>query len=204
MLITQSHLAAARRDADRLLILIGTLWILASVILTLGQAAVILVYFLPVVFVIALLLAANLVRSGPGPLPLAAFLAGVVFIVAGALLDITVTIVHTPDLRLEGNPVARLLLDSGHSVGFVYGYGALAQSFYLSFLTLMWASLLRQRWAAWPACVWRSTTCRGASIPATWCSPSWRCSSIKPPGASTNSHGSERRRSGTRRERRSA
>jgi hypothetical protein len=147
MEITKAHLSAARRDASRLLVLIVALWLLAGVMIQRGTPAVIVMaYGAPFGLAIALLLAANLVRSGISPLPLAAFLPGVVYILAGAFLDITVTIVFTPDLRLEGNPVARALLDSGHSVLFVYGYAFVAQSFYLAFLTLLWASLLRHRW----------------------------------------------------------
>src|SRR5262245_56014805 len=89
-----------------------------------------LVYILPVLLVLSLIIAVQLARAGTAAAPALAVIAGVVWILGGVAFDIGATIIQTPDLRQETNPIARSLLDSGHPVSFVFGYGAVAQSLY--------------------------------------------------------------------------
>jgi hypothetical protein len=104
-------------------------------------------YAIPVFLAVLLALAVGVERAGPASAPWWAVLLGVAYIVGGAALDITATVVHTPDLSLEQNPIARLLLDGGHSVAFVYGYAAVCQSLDLAFVSCLWIGLLRHRCA---------------------------------------------------------
>jgi hypothetical protein len=67
-------------------------------------------------------LALSLAREGTATTPRVAAGLGIAFIVGGAVFDMTATVMHSPDLRFEGNPIARALLDSGHSLAFVYCY----------------------------------------------------------------------------------
>jgi len=78
-------------------------------------------------------------------MPLATFIAGAVFVGGGAAFDVIATLLHSPDLSNEANPVARFLLDSGHSVTFVLVYGALCQTLLTIGSIFLWGALLSQR-----------------------------------------------------------
>jgi hypothetical protein len=71
-------------------------------------------------------IAFRMMMAGTARIPINAFIAGAGFIAGGAGFDILATLVHSRDLRNETNPVARFLLDSGHSIEFVLIYGGLA------------------------------------------------------------------------------
>ena len=102
-------------------------------------------YALPALTVIALLLAIRITREGTADAPLWVLLPGLLFIMGGAVFDMVATVIHTPDLNLEQNPIARTLLDSGHSVPFVYSYALVCQSLCIGFIGILWAGLLRHR-----------------------------------------------------------
>jgi len=87
----------------------------------------------------------RLMIAGTAPVPGNTFTAGAAFIAAGAGFDIVATLLHSPDLRNETNPFARLLLDSGHSVPFVLAYGAVCQSLLVIGSILLWRGLLAHR-----------------------------------------------------------
>jgi hypothetical protein len=76
-------------------------------------------------------------------------LLGVILILGAASFDMIATLIHSPDLSRECNPVARALLDSGHSVPFVLGYGLLMQGLFLACQCVLWVALLRH----WPCLV---------------------------------------------------
>jgi hypothetical protein len=105
----------------------------------------ILSYALPAVVAGGLILAIRLARQGPGSAPPLAAWLGIAVIVGAGAFDMAATFVHTPDLSQESNPIARALLDSGHSVRFVLTYGLLAQGLYLSCASMLWVALLRHR-----------------------------------------------------------
>lgn len=102
-------------------------------------------YALPALLVMGLILAIQIARVGTATLSPAIFLPGLLFIIGGAVFDMTATILHTPDLSQEQNPIARTLLDGGHSTFFVYSYGFICQSLYLAFVAVLWLGLLRHR-----------------------------------------------------------
>src|SRR5262249_41400670 len=95
-------------------------------------------YALPAVLVVNLALAVRLARAGRAAVPIVAAVLGCAFVVGGAAFDIFATVLHSPNLSDEGNPVARALLDAGHPVAFLYGYAAVGQSLYLLFLCTLW------------------------------------------------------------------
>jgi hypothetical protein len=87
----------------------------------------------------------RLMIAGTAPVPGNICTAGAAFIAGGAGFDIFATILHSPDLRAETNPYARFLLDSGHSVPFVFVYGAVCQSLLAIGSILLWRGLLSHR-----------------------------------------------------------
>ncbi len=102
-------------------------------------------YAIPFLLIPCVALSAALVWAGRGEAPPAGVAAGVAYFVGGALFDIAATLIHSPDLEYEGNPVARALLDSGHSLPFIYAYAAVCQSLTLLTLCLLWVAFLRHR-----------------------------------------------------------
>jgi hypothetical protein len=102
-------------------------------------------YALPVLLTLCLVLAVGLARAGTAGAPAAATLLGIAFILGGPTFDIVATVIHTPDLKLEANPIARTLLDSGHTLPFVYAYGFVAQGLLVLVQCALWVGLLRHR-----------------------------------------------------------
>ena len=90
-------------------------------------------------------LSARIASFGPSPAPTGLLLIGTLFVVGGASLDCGATIWHTPDLSREANVIARALLDSGHSLGFVTAAGVLGQITFGATVVCGWAGLLRHR-----------------------------------------------------------
>lgn len=102
-------------------------------------------YSLPAVGLVALILLDRLVNQGHTRLPAGIAISGGVFIVGGAILDMAVTVAHSPNLELEGNPYIRILLDSQHSLPFVYTHALFTQSLYITLFCGVWIGFLRHR-----------------------------------------------------------
>ncbi|WP_373651114.1 hypothetical protein [Schlesneria sp. DSM 10557] len=102
-------------------------------------------YSLPALGLVALILLDRLVNQGKTGLPWGITFCGGIFIVGGAILDIAVTVAHSPDLELEGNPYIRILLDSQHSLTFVYLHALFTQSLYITLFCGLWIGFLRHR-----------------------------------------------------------
>jgi hypothetical protein len=102
-----------------------------------------LAFLLPVYLAYTIYLAYAIYRLGTGRVPVLPFLAGVAVIVGGVGLDVGATLLKTPTLSREGNLFARLFLDSGFPVSFVYVFGFVAQSLLVLLSCLMWAAFLR-------------------------------------------------------------
>lgn len=102
-------------------------------------------YSLPIIGLLALLLLDRLVSQGETRLPAAVSWGGGAFIVGGAILDIAVTVAHSPDLSMEGNPYVRVLLDSEHSLTFVYIHALATQSLYITLFCGLWLGFLKHR-----------------------------------------------------------
>ena len=68
---------------------------------------------------------------------------GWMYMLGGISFDMAATIIHSPDLSQEMNPIARILLDSGHALSFVYIYGFVMQGILLIFYCIVWAGFLR-------------------------------------------------------------
>lgn len=68
---------------------------------------------------------------------------GILIIAGGIWFDVIATILNTPDLSLEGNPIARLFLDSGFPIGFVYIFSFIAQSLLTVISCALWIALVR-------------------------------------------------------------
>ncbi len=102
-------------------------------------------YSLPAIGLIALILLDRLINQGKTRLPWGITACGGLFIVGGAILDMAVTVAHSPNLELEGNPYIRILLDSQHSLPFVYSHALLTQSLYITLFCGIWIGFLRHR-----------------------------------------------------------
>lgn len=70
---------------------------------------------------------------------------GFAVIVGGACFDLFSTLWHSPDLTEEANLPLRILLDSQHSLPFVYGYGLLVNVLFTGLFCILWWTLLRHR-----------------------------------------------------------
>jgi hypothetical protein len=99
-------------------------------------------YVLPAGLALIAVVVYRLMMAGIAPIPVFAFITGAVFIAGGAGFDIFATLLHSPDLSRESNPIARLLLDSGKSVEFVMFFGAVCQSLAAIASVLLWGGLL--------------------------------------------------------------
>lgn len=102
-------------------------------------------YSLPAIGLLVLVLLDRLVSQGDTGLPRAVTWCGAAFIVGGAILDIAVTVAHSPDLSMEGNPYVRVLLDSQHSLTFVYIHALVTQSLYITLFCGVWLGFLKHR-----------------------------------------------------------
>ena len=102
-------------------------------------------YSLPAVGFVILILLDRLVNQGKTRLPWGITFFGGVFIVGGAILDMAVTVAHSPNLEMEGNPYVRILLDSQHSLPFVYAHALFTQSLYITLFCGIWIGFLRHR-----------------------------------------------------------
>ena len=102
-------------------------------------------YSLPAIGFIILILLDRLANQGKTQLPWLMTVCGGLFIVGGAILDMAVTVAHSPNLELEGNPYVRILLDSQHSLTFVYIHALFTQSLYITLFCGVWIGFLRHR-----------------------------------------------------------
>ncbi|MCI0399600.1 MAG: hypothetical protein L0332_28135 [Chloroflexi bacterium] len=102
-------------------------------------------YLLPLGVAYGVGLAVLILRKGVHPVPTGLFALGSLFVIGGAALDGVATLLKTPNLASEANPIARALLDSGHSLTFVLAYGLLAQAGWLIFICTLWAAFLRHQ-----------------------------------------------------------
>jgi hypothetical protein len=96
-------------------------------------------------FAVALVAAVPLALAGKADVPVGALAAGWVVILGGAACDIAATVIHSPDLVREANPLLRALLDNGVSLTGVYLVGAISQGLFIGLTMLLWLGLLRHR-----------------------------------------------------------
>ena len=102
-----------------------------------------LAYLAPFLLAVGLVPSLILYWSGPATLPILPFSIGAVLLMGGTAFDMLATVLRSPTLIREGNPIARALLDGGHSLTFLYGYGFATQSLYVLFACTLWAAFLR-------------------------------------------------------------
>lgn len=102
-------------------------------------------FLLPVFLIYEIVLATFMYRAIDSPLPTIPFLSGLLFVAGGAAFDGTATLVKSPALTLEANPVARSLLDLGFSVNLVIFYGIVSQIAFVVFVCIMWAAFLKHK-----------------------------------------------------------
>jgi hypothetical protein len=103
---------------------------------------VFLAYLLFVPLPVLLVWAVRLYRLGQETPRGLALLAGIGFLISGAVVDLAATMIHSPRLELEANPIVRALLDSGHPLPLVYLYGLIGQAVGVAILCFWWAGFL--------------------------------------------------------------
>jgi len=102
-------------------------------------------YLLPVLGLGLIFFLHRFNHQGHSPVRMLPLLTGLAAIVGCAGFDLTVTIVNSPDLADEGNYFVRILLDTGHSLPFVYGHWLLTQTIFVSMFCLLWLGFLKHR-----------------------------------------------------------
>lgn len=126
---------------------------------TIGIVFILLVYFtpslyafqvpmaflLPIYLVYGIGLATLIYQTVNTPLPIGPFLIGLLFVAGGAAFDGIATLVKSPTLTLEANPVARSLLDFGFSANLVIIYGIFSQIAFVAFVCILWAAFLKHK-----------------------------------------------------------
>lgn len=131
-----------------LIVLLAGGWILVAFHLLrdrIPTAALATAYLLPLVLVLSLFLAIRLASKGTAAAPLFLVALGIAHVAGGGTFDMIATVLHSPGLELEGNVVARTLLDSGHALWFVYTHAIFCQGLYIAFICASWIALLRHR-----------------------------------------------------------
>lgn len=103
-------------------------------------------YLLPVFAAAVLFSVWRLARSADGAVRSLELIAGGIFLVGAAAIDLVVTVREDPFLSLEGNPYIRVLLDmTEHSYVFVYALVALTQILFVAVFVVSWWAFLRHR-----------------------------------------------------------
>lgn len=100
---------------------------------------------LPIYLIYEVVLATYIYQTTNSPLPKIPFLIGSLFVAGGSAFDGVITIVKSPTLSLEANPIARSLLDSGFSANFVIIYGIFSQIVVVVFICILWAAFLKHK-----------------------------------------------------------
>jgi hypothetical protein len=95
-------------------------------------------FLLPVYLIYEVVLAALMYQAVNSPLPTIPLISGLLFVAGGVALDGIATLIKSPTLTLEANPIARSLLDSGFSVNFVIIYGMASQIAFVVFICVLW------------------------------------------------------------------
>lgn len=110
-----------------------------------GVFRILTTHLLPVFAAITIIFVMRLGKQGCRFRLTTAALAGLIFIVGGAALDLTVTLLKSPDLSMEGNPYVRALLDSHYPLWFVYAHLAMTQAAFVFLFCQFWIAFLRHQ-----------------------------------------------------------
>lgn len=122
-----------------------TLFILVYYTRLLVFLRILFAYLAPLILIYGLVVAIALYRQGTSNLPTVPLVIGTILVVGGAFFDMIATVIKSPALERETNRIARALLDSGHSIGFVYVYGLAAQILFMVLTCVLWTAFLRHR-----------------------------------------------------------
>ena len=79
----------------------------------------------------------------PGIVPLLALCGGIVLAVGGSIADMLATVLCSPDLSKEGNPIILTLLSNNCSIWFIYLVTLFYQILKVSITLYLWASFLK-------------------------------------------------------------
>ena len=126
-----------------LLFVITVIMGMLTVIDALAQWHVVLAYALPIPVIGLLFTSYRVWLRGEDRSSIPILWIGWGYLFGGISFDMAATIIHSPDLSQEMNPIARILLDSGHALSFVYIYGFVMQGILLFFYCILWAGFLR-------------------------------------------------------------
>jgi len=92
-----------------------------------------------------LVLAVAFYRQGSNPVSKLPLISGIAFVVGGIVLDRVSTVIESPTLARERNPIWRALLDAEHSLAFVHIYTLACQMLLAALICILWAAFLRHR-----------------------------------------------------------
>jgi hypothetical protein len=100
-------------------------------------------YLLPAFGLLTIAALLRFARQGRPMMSAGAAIAGLAVILSGAGVDLATTLLISPDLDREGNPYVRALLDSGHSLRFVYIHLGVTQAIFILLFCTFWLAFLR-------------------------------------------------------------
>lgn len=82
-------------------------------------------------------------KNIPSQVPLLGLLVGIIFVLGGSIFDMTTTIICSPDLSEEGNPILVTLLDNNFSLSFIYLFTLFYQILKVSITLYLWTAFLK-------------------------------------------------------------
>lgn len=123
----------------------GVLIVLVYYMPSLSASRVFIAFLVPIFLIYGIALAALIYQVPDTPLSIVSFLIGSLFVAGGAAFDGIATLIKSPTLSREGNPIARSLLDSGFSANFVTLYGIASQIALVIFICAWWAAFLKHK-----------------------------------------------------------
>jgi hypothetical protein len=102
-------------------------------------------FLVPIILMYGIVLAIRIYQALDTSLPMIPFLSGALFLAGGAAFDGIATLVKSPTLTREANPIARSLLDSSFPVSLVTLYGIISQLALVTFVCILWAAFLKHK-----------------------------------------------------------
>ncbi len=87
--------------------------------------------------------AIRLYKAMPGHLPLFGLFTGIIFVLGGSIFDMTTTIICSPDLSEEGNPLLVALLNHNFPLYFIYLFTLFYQMLKVSINLYLWSAFLK-------------------------------------------------------------
>lgn len=84
-----------------------------------------------------------LLRTLPGRVPSIALCSGMALVIGSSIIDMAVTVMYSPDLSREGNPIVLMLFDLQAPLWFVYLFELMFNILFMTLVLVLWACFLK-------------------------------------------------------------